>query len=79
MDISMPTGACYRLPLGSAAAPGPVWSEQGDGRVALHAAAFGEAAFGGRPVYRARFRTLSNSIGIDLPVNHRMRMSASEP
>lgn len=81
MEIMKTTGTRCLPQFGSFAMPDPIWREQGELQVAMPAAAGGLriATFGGRPVYRARFRSLINLNGIDLPVTHRMRMSASEP
>lgn len=81
MEIVKTTGTRCLPQFGSFAAPSPVWSAQGELQVMMPAAAggLGIDAIGGRPVYRTRFRSLINQNGIDLPVTHRMRMSASEP
>lgn len=66
---------------GSFAAPGLVWPAQVGIELTMSAAAgsLSAAVFSERRVYRARFRTLVNPIGTNLPVIHRMRMSAPEP
>ncbi|MGH3907796.1 MAG: hypothetical protein ACRDTE_26995 [Pseudonocardiaceae bacterium] len=81
MEITTTTGTRCLPQFGSFAVPSAVWHEQRELQVAMPTAAdsLGFDAFGGRPVYRTRFHSLINSNGIDLPVTHRMRMSASEP
>ena len=67
--------------IGSAAVPGPVWlaSSERLTTTPIGAGSLRHAIFGGRVVYRTRFRSLINPDGIAMPVTHRMRMSASEP
>lgn len=79
MEISVTTGACcFRRPV---IVSGPALPEQLGMTVAPLAAAGspGIAASRRRAVYHARFRTLNNLSGIDLPVNPRLCASASEP
>ncbi|MGH4016001.1 MAG: hypothetical protein ACRDSL_19180 [Pseudonocardiaceae bacterium] len=82
MEIIMSTGARCFPRCGSFTVPGLVWSEPVGTKVATPAAGGnfrGAAVLGERPMYRTRFHALINPIGIDLPVTHRMRVSASEP
>lgn len=67
--------------IGAAVVPGPVWLGSGERLIAapIGTGSLGHASFGGRVVYRTRFRSLINPDGIAMPVTHRMRRSASEP
>lgn len=81
MEIIKTAGTRCLPQFGLPVVSGPVWSESSGRQTAIPAAAdsLDTAAFGGRAVYRRRFRSLINPNGFAMPVTHRMRMSASEP